>query len=105
MSAFLSLTEQQKKALFAALSRKDVLTILSTGHAKCIIFQLLPATFLRGYSYPRHAIILVVCPLKSLVDAHIREPRNRGVSAASLSRTESRDSMYLPFSVTILSFH
>ena len=29
---FPSLTEQQKKALFAALSRKDVFTILSTGH-------------------------------------------------------------------------
>ena len=82
MSAFLSLTEQQKKALFAALSRKDVFTILSTGHVKCIIFQLLPAVCkylsLRGYSYPRHAIILVVCPLKSLVDSHIRELRNRG---------------------------
>ena len=29
--AFLSLAEQQKKPLFAALSRKDVSTILSTG--------------------------------------------------------------------------
>ena len=38
MSAFLSLTEQQKKALFAALSRKDVFTILSTGHGKYIFF-------------------------------------------------------------------
>ena len=89
MSAFLSLTEQQKKALFAALSRKDVFTILSTGHGKYIIFQSLPDVCkylsLRGYLYPRHAIILVVYPLKSLVDSHIRELRNRGVSATSLS--------------------
>ena len=89
MSAFLSLTEQQKKALFAALSRKDVFTIISSGHGKYIIFQSLPDVCkyfsLRGYSYPRHAIILVVCPLKSLVDSHIRELRNRGVSATSLS--------------------
>ena len=35
MSAFLSLTEQQKK-LFAALSRKDVFPILSSGHGKYI---------------------------------------------------------------------
>ena len=86
MSAFLSLTEQQKKALFAALSRKDVFTILSTGHGKYIIFQSLPdvCKYLY-YSYPRHAIILVVCPLKSLVDSHICELRNRGVSATSLS--------------------
>ena len=78
----MNLTEQQKKALF---------TILSTGHGKCIIFQLLPATFLRGYSYPRHAIILVVCPLKSLVDSHICELRNRGVSATSLSSPDVDD--------------
>ena len=95
MSAFLSLTEQQKKALFAALSRKDVFTILSTGHGKYIIFQSLPDVCkylsLRGYSYPRHAIILVVCPLKSLVDSHIRELRNRGVSATSLSSPDVDD--------------
>ena len=95
MSAFLSLTEQQKKALFAALSRKDVFTILSTGHGKYIIFQSLPDVCkylsLRGYSYPRHAIILVVCPLKSLVDSHIRELRNRGVSATSLSSRDVDD--------------
>ncbi|CAH3125707.1 unnamed protein product, partial [Porites lobata] len=96
MSAFLSLTEQQKKALFAALSRKDVFTILSTGHGKYIIFQSLPDVCkylsLRGYSYPRqHAIILVVCPLKALVDSHIRELRNRGVSATSLSSPDVDD--------------
>ena len=70
MNAFLSHTEQKKKALFAALSRKDVFTILSTWHGKYIIFQSLPDVWkylsLRGYSYPRHAIILVVCPLKCL---------------------------------------
>ena len=95
MSAFLSLTEQQKKALFAALSRKDVFTILSTGHGKYIIFQTLPDVCkyfsLRGYSNPRRAIILVVCPLKSLVDSHIRELRNRGVSATSLSSPDVDD--------------
>ena len=64
MSTFLSLTEQQKKTLFAALSRKDVFTILSTGQGKYIVFQLLPDVCkylsLRGYSYPRHAIIWVL---------------------------------------------
>ena len=36
---------------------------------------------------PSHAIILVVCPLESLVDSsfHIRELRNRGISLPSLS--------------------
>ena len=89
-----SLTEQNKKAFFAALSRKDVFTILPTGHGKSIIFQLLPDVCkylsLRGYS-PRHAISLVVCPLKSLVDSHIRELRNRGLSATILSSPDVDD--------------
>ena len=84
-----SLTKHQKKALLAVINYKDVLTILPAGHGKSIIFQLLPDVCkylcLSGFSYPHHAVILVVCPLKSLVDSHIRELRNRGLSAASLS--------------------
>ena len=44
--------------------------------------------YLTGYLYPHLVIILVVCPLKSLVDSHIRELRNRVISAASLSVNE-----------------
>lgn len=36
-------------------------------------------------TYPHHVRILVVCPLKSLVDFHICELQNRGISVASLS--------------------
>ena len=89
-----SLTEHQRKTLLAVINRKDVFAILPTGHGKSIIFQLLPDVCkylcLSGYSYPHHAIILVVCPLKSLVNSHIHELRNRGISAASL-RSEDVD--------------
>ena len=68
-----SLTEHQRKALLAVINPKDVFAILPTRHGKSIIFQLLPNVCkylcLSGYSYPHHAIILVVCPLKSLVDS------------------------------------
>ena len=55
-----------------------------------IIIQLIPAVgkylYLTGSSYPHHVIILVACPLKSLVDSpNIRELQNRGISAAGLS--------------------
>ena len=70
-----SLTEHQRKALLAVIN--DVSAILPTAHGKLIIFQLLPDVCkylcLSGYSYPHHVIILVVCPLKSLVDSHLRE--------------------------------
>ena len=89
-----SLTEHQRKALLAVINRKDVFAILPTGHEKLIIFQLLPDVCkylcLSGYSYPHHAIILVACPLKSLVDSHLRELRNRGISSACL-RSEDVD--------------
>ena len=81
-----NLTEHQRKALLAVINRKDVFAILPTGHGKSIIFQLLPDIckylYLSGYSYPHHAITLVVCPLKYLVHSHIRELRNHGISAA-----------------------
>ena len=84
-----SLTEHQRKALLAVINRKDVFAILPTGHGKSIIFQLLldvcKYLCLSDYSYPHHVIILVVCPLKSLVDSHLPELQNRGISAASLS--------------------
>lgn len=87
-----NLTDHQKKALLAVINRKDVFAILPTGHGKSIIFQLLPDIckylYLSGYSYPNHAIILIVCPLKSLVDSNIRELQNRGISAASFSRED-----------------
>jgi len=99
-----SLTEHQKKALLAVINRKDVLfAILPTGHGKSIIFQLLPDVckylYLSGYSYPHHATILVVSP-KSLVDSHIRELQNRGISVASLS---SEDKKLMAFYLEVLS--
>ena len=35
-----SITEHQKKTLFAVINRKDLFAILPTGHGKSIIFQL-----------------------------------------------------------------
>ena len=101
-----SLTEHQKKALHAVINRKDVFAILPTGHGKSIIFQLLPDVCkylcLSGYSYPHHAIILVVCPLKSLVDSCIHELQSRGISAANLSSEDVDEcnllqKVYMPF--------
>ena len=86
-----SLTEHQRKALVAVINRKDVFAILPTGHGKSIIFQLLPDVC----KYPHHAIILVVCPLKSLVDSHVYELRNCGISAASLRSEDVNDNNLL----------
>ena len=59
------------KALLAFINHKDAFAILPTRHGKSIKIQLISDVgrflFLSGYSYPHLVIVLVVCPLKSLV--------------------------------------
>ena len=80
------LSDSQNEALFEILNPEDVFAILptSTGHGKSIIFQCLPdlcrELFLR-FPYPSNAIVVVVCPLNSLVKSHIRELHTRGITA------------------------
>ncbi|KXJ06971.1 ATP-dependent DNA helicase Q-like SIM [Exaiptasia diaphana] len=83
-----TLSDEQSAALFALVNREDVFAILPTGHGKSLIFQCLPdiceELSLRGRDYPRKAVILVVCPLNSLVNTHIRELHSREITATSL---------------------
>ena len=83
------LSDQQNEALFGILNREDVFAILPTGHGKSFIFQCLPdlcqELFLRGFPYPRNATVVVVCPLNSLVESHIRELHTRGITATRLT--------------------
>ena len=95
------------KTFLPVINCKDVFAILPTGHRKSIIIiQLIPDVckylYLLSYSNPHHVIILVVCPLKSLVDYRIHELQSRGISAANLS-SEGVDEcnllqkVYMPF--------
>jgi len=82
------LTEHQEKALHAVINRQGRVWHIANRTWKINYFSVAPRYL--QISIPvrlfiNRAIILVVCPLKSLVDSHIRELRNRGISAASLS--------------------
>ncbi|XP_022794673.1 uncharacterized protein LOC111333389 isoform X2 [Stylophora pistillata] len=94
-----ALSEEQKKALHGLINRKDVFAILPTGHGKSLIFQLLPdlcrQLSVRGYSYPTNPIIMVICPLKSLIESHIRELQSYGLTAAAVSGDEVNDDAIL----------
>ena len=83
------MTSVQKRAFYALANRRDVFAILPTGHGKSLIFQLIPDVLFelnaRGLPYPKQPIVLVVCPLRSLVDSHIRELTKRGITATSLA--------------------
>ena len=73
------MSDPQNEALFEILNPEDVFAIIptSTYHGKSIIFQCLPdlcrELFLRRFPYPSNAVVVVVCPLNSLVKPHIRE--------------------------------
>ena len=83
------LSDPQNEALFGILNREDIFAILPTGYGKSIITQCLPdlcrELFLRGFPYPGNAIVVVVCPVNSLVKSHTREQHTRGITATSLT--------------------
>ena len=63
--------------------------VLPTGCGKSLIFQIVPkvCSYLhdRGFSYPKAAIVVVICPLYALIDSHILELKEHGIPASSLA--------------------
>ena len=61
------------------------------AESQCIKIRLIPDVgkypCLTGYWYPHRVIILVVCTLMFLVDSHIRELQNRGISTKTPTST------------------
>ena len=80
----------QEEALSYFIQRRDVFSVLPTGCGKSLIFQLVPRVCAclndQGYSHPKNAMLLVVCPLNSLIDAHIEELKDHGISACFLGQ-------------------
>ena len=72
---------EQRNAVHSLLKGEDVLAVLPTGYGKSLIFQLfvVAATIERN----EQQTVLVVCPLKSIIDDQIAEAQSMGISAAS----------------------
>ena len=77
---FLRLRPHQRRAVVAALHRRDCLALLPTGGGKSLCYQL-PALLLDG-------LTLVVSPLISLMQDQVAALRARGIAAAYLSSTQ-----------------
>ena len=75
----------QEEALLHFIKREDVFAVLPTGCGKSLIFQFVPkvCSYLhdRGFSYPKAAIVVVICSLNVLIDSHILELREHGIPA------------------------
>lgn len=82
----LFLKPQQIQCLDHLLNGTDVLAALPTGYGKSLIFQLLPNLFPTKKSDSNN-IVIVVCPLNSIIEdqIHALESRNLNVGVLSCS--------------------
>ena len=87
-----ALSKHQQSALWNFITGQDVFAILPTGSGKSLIFQMAPALIeqlnKKGYAVQSKPVIMIVCPLNSLIDSHIRELSKRGFKATVLTKKE-----------------
>ena len=72
------LRQEQKSSVKQLFTGGDLLAVLPTGFGKSLIFQLLALV-------NDDHVVLVICPLKSIVNDQIKEASSMGISAGSLS--------------------
>jgi len=77
------LRPEQKEAISSLVHGSDLLAVLPTGFGKSLIFQL----FIRVTEIlsSKAACVIVVCPLKSIVQDQLAEASSMGLTATSLA--------------------
>ncbi|XP_022808271.1 putative ATP-dependent DNA helicase Q1 [Stylophora pistillata] len=77
----LQLKPEQRNAVDYLLKKDDVLAVLPTGYGKSLIFQLFTvAVSIEG---EERQTVLVICPLKIIIEDQIAEAGSLGIPAAS----------------------
>lgn len=77
----LQLKPEQRNAVKCLLEKDDVLAVLLTGYGKSLIFQLFAVA--ASIEREEQQTVLVVCPLKSIIEDHIAEAESMGIPATS----------------------
>ena len=85
-----NLSTKQRDAIVNFIRGKDVLAVLPVGFGKTLLFQLIPGLCVElhnlGYSrYSKSPIVIVICPLNALIECHMKELKDRGISCTCLS--------------------
>ena len=81
------LKEEQKIAVSCLLEGRDVFAVMPTGFGKSFIFQLFSTAIEQkkiSEGLQPNSVILVICPLISLVEDQIKEGQSLGLTCASL---------------------
>lgn len=93
------LKKKQLDCIKNVVGGKDTLAILPTAYGKSMIYQMLPLIYKSVSSGPKHPIVLVVCPLQSLIHNQIAEAEELssylGIKACSLDTCSDVESMKL----------
>ena len=85
-----ALKDEQRTALEAFLSGKDVFALLPTGFGKSLIYQLAPLVAKEMGTKP-NPILIVVSPLVALIADQIKEATKLGLKALQLSNNAAHD--------------
>ncbi|XP_057302688.1 ATP-dependent DNA helicase Q1-like [Hydractinia symbiolongicarpus] len=85
------LKPKQVQCFKALLKGRDVVAVLPTGYGKSLIFQLLPDVIPQKST---RNIVIVVCPLSSIIEDQVQFLNSVGISAMSLHCNNSSTSSY-----------
>ena len=81
------LKHEQKEAVDSLLQGRDVLAVMPTSYGKSFIFQLFSTSIeLKKIAEGKHAntVVLVICPLTSLIQDQVKEGKSLGLNCACL---------------------
>ena len=93
------LKPEQESAVRALLADRDVLAVLPTGYSKSLIYQMFVRA--KNYELNGNAAILVISPLKSIIEDRLQECPN---SQKSTNRIYNDRYIHHPFFVLVLNF-
>ncbi|XP_069123906.1 ATP-dependent DNA helicase Q1-like [Argopecten irradians] len=85
-----TLKDKQLQSLKKLYNGNDVISVLPTGYGKSIIFQLLPWFFQRQHNLPLPGIVIVICPLNSIIQDQVISLRSKGIPACYLSGSSAK---------------
>ena len=89
-AGFASLSTEQRESIARFVSGKDVFVSLPTGAGKSICYMLLPLVFDLLREVPGKSIIIVVSPLKSLMDDQVARLSSHGIMCVGKQRRDAK---------------
>ena len=95
------LKPEQESEVKALLADRDVLAVLSTGYGKSLIYQMFVRE--KNYELKGNAAILVISPLKSIIEDQLQEMELLGYPAKDLANLSNDDIRRCNFKIVFVT--